>query len=148
MILAKILISAYLTGIVCVASPMSPKDQWLTGTFKVKPVVPELQAKMLEHMRGNSLEPIKLSFARSASGDVGLPSLGHYYLVAIAYVGDKRDEKAVPAGLSLSVDVDRKGVAYVTSYRLTSERGTSHLVAVLASEVPLKGVVSVCGAAQ
>jgi hypothetical protein len=97
---------------------------------------------------GVFLEPVDVSVARAESGDESLPSSINYYLARVGYIGNQSLHKIVPGGLSLSVDVDDNRTAYVTSYRLTSERGTSEIAVLLSSKIALKGLVSICSAAD
>ena len=51
-------------------------------------------------------------------------------------------------GTSLSVDVDPGRIAYVTSFRLSREHGSSEAAVILVSDTALIGVVAACVAAE
>jgi hypothetical protein len=102
----------------CMAPALGRGEHWVPGEYVAKPVVTELQDKMIERLNGRSFEQIDLLLAKSASGDADLSSPGYYYLAKAAYVAGKEKQTAIPSGISLSMDVNTEGVAYVTSYRL------------------------------
>lgn len=132
----------------CACASSVGDQQWLSGDHKVIPVVRELQSEMIRRLDDLSFIPIEVSLARSATGDTTLPRTRHYYLAKVGYIGGGRDPRGYPRGISFSVDVNSSGVAYVTSYRLTHEQGSSEIAVVLVSQSPLTAVVSLCGAAE
>jgi hypothetical protein len=102
---------------------------------------------MLSRLGNRSLQRVDASFAKRATGISDLPRSKNYYLARVGYLG-WRGFAPFPDGISLGIDVDRQGVAYVTSFRLTREDGASEYAAVLISQTPLKGLVSICSAAE
>lgn len=131
----------------CSCAEVIPERQWLSGYHAVTPVLQPRQSEMLQRLGSRSIEEIDLSTARTIAVNRSVPPGKRYYLARAGYIGDgKRGE--IPGGLSLSVDVDVQGIAYVASYRLTRARGTSELAVVLTSDASLRQVVSRCGAAE
>jgi hypothetical protein len=133
---------------ICTSSAAGEGHHWLSGEHKIVPVVERLQAEMLKRLTVRQLRPITQSMAKAASEDSQLPISKHYYLAKVGFVGRSNSQPVNPRGVSLGVDVDSKGVAYVTSFTLTSERGVSELAVVLSSPTPLRRVVSQCDSAQ
>ena len=129
----------------CVRQTAGINHTWLSGDYAATPVVQNLQGKMRKLLHRSALAPIPRSLAQAAIASPRLPANKHYYLAKVGYFGQ---QGSVPAGLSLSVDVNSRGVAYVTSFRLTSDTRTSELVAVISSQTALKGLVSQCRAAE
>lgn len=128
-------------------NPPPQQYQWLSGTFAVKPVLAESQAKIMASLSGHAFEEIAFPEAQGLTG-TELPASMHYYIAKAAYVGAHRGTGEPPRGTSLSFSVDSREIGYVTSYRLTWESGHSEFAAVLASPYPLKAVVALCGAAE
>lgn len=147
MILATLLMASSMGGHCMSPSPMHA-EHWLSGEYLVKQVVIDAQDEMMARLKGRPFKRIDLPLAKSASGTNDLSPGRYYYLAKATYVGGKAKSNSIPRGISLSVDVSTRGLAYVTSYRLTSEHGSSELAVVLISQTPLKGVVPVCGAAE
>lgn len=94
------------------------------------------------------MRSISESKAAELTGGADFAHGAYYYLVEVAYRGRISDLGGNNGGLKFGVDVDETGVAYITSFRLTSESGESNLPVVLASEKPLRKVVSICGSAD
>lgn len=126
---------------------MSPRQKWLTGDYRVVPVATEHQAQVMEDVKRGAADEVNEVVAKTVTGNPNLPSTAHYYLVRVGYVGDA-PSGTVPIGVSMSVDVDTEGVAYVSSFVLSHARGTSEIAAILASPTPIKRVQSSCGAAE
>lgn len=122
--------------------------QWLSGDYRALPVLKQNQQETLKRLKNNELQEIDASLARTVSGVGELPSSRHYYLARAGYVGGPNPKGGLPGGLSLSVDVDQGGTAYVTSYRLTREHNMSDLAVVIVSQTRLKDMKSFCGAAE
>ena len=131
----------------CVPMGHEPKYEPMLGNYKITAVSDAQQKKMLRRLKGNRPTPLTHFAAAAATGDPNLRAK-HYYLVRAGYVADEKLTGTVPRGLSLSVDVDRNGVAYITSYILSRQQGTAAVAVVLASDIPIKRVVSICGAAE
>lgn len=72
----------------------------------------------------------------------------YYYIASMSFIGNEGEVNKPPSGLSFSLDVDSMGMAYVTSFRLTRQQAVSRVPILLISEIPLKGVTSLCRAAE
>lgn len=129
------------------APPAASNHVWLSGDFNVKVVSKRHQDEITKSIDNNNIKEIDATTAREITEDTKLSSK-YYYTAKIAYFGNGRAPSSFPSGLALSVDVDDRKIAYVTSYRLTSEREPAEISVVLTSQIPLNGVQSICGAAE
>lgn len=146
MLLPTLLLLATSVSAPC-ARPPRHTGRWLRGEYLARPVIAERQTQVMARLGSRSLERIDLPLARAATGDSGIAPAKHYYLAKAAYVGGPRRPTALPAGTSFGVDVDTRGIAYITSFRLTREHGASPVAVVLISDTALTGVVAGCTAA-
>jgi hypothetical protein len=145
-------------ALLLIAGPLAPGEscscaavksqRWLTGNYQVKPVAVPLTENTEKRLARARLLSISADAARSMLGGTSPPVARYYYLGRVAYIGGKKHFTVAPPGLTLSIDESQDGVAYVTSFLLTKENGTSSLAVVLTSDVPLKGLVSLCSAAE
>lgn len=143
------LAASLITSTATLCSPTPEADHtWLPGEFYAQAAPREFQAELIDKLENSSIIEIDNSAAEKFIKINNHHISKKYYIAKIGYFGNDRPPQSYPSGLSLSVDVDNNDIAYVTSYRLTSERSTSELVVVLTSQVELKGVVSICGAAE
>ena len=133
---------------VCAPDTAGKNRRWVRGEYAATPVLRARQTAAIRSFKGRLLIPVSVSFARAATGNRTLKAGRYYYLAQAAYHGSGIEPRNLPAGLSLALDVDHKGTAYVTSFRLTPEKGTSKIAAVLTSQTRLKSVVSLCSAAE
>ena len=100
---------------------------------------------MIHRVKRGDVEPLDRATAQVATGKDDLPNVSYFYLVRVGYVGP-----AVPGAVEsvdFSVDVDTKGVAYVSSFVLSTSTETAEVAAILASATQLKRVISSCGSA-
>jgi len=148
MIFATLAIVAAAKSADCTSVILNGSHRWLSGEYTAKAVVAERQEEMMTRLKGRTFKRIGRILAKNASGDAHIPSSRYYYLAKGAYVGGKWNSKVIPGGISLSADVDSRKVAYLSSYRLTSEGGSSEYAVVLISQTRLNKVVPVCGAAE
>jgi hypothetical protein len=87
---------------------------------------------------------VKLTRSEAVAATGDRPLLApHYYLARVGYASEPRLTAIVPAGLALSLDVDRHGVAYVTSYILSRQSCTAAIAVVLNRQRPIKRVMAV-----
>lgn len=126
---------------------VSDDHRWLTGNYKVMPVDAQYQATAISRVNRGELEEVDAAVAKAMTGRSALPLASHYYLVRVGYVG-AAPVGTVNTGLSLSVDVDAEGVAYVSSFVLSHTLKRTEIAAVLSSSTRLKRVVSTCGSAE
>ena len=131
----------------CIPMGSEPKFDPIPGKFKVVPAREAAQSTLLKRVAGQPLVMLSRSDAVRATGDKALDAR-HYYLARAGFVADPRATGAVPRGLALSLEVDRNGVAYVTSFILSRQEGTAAIAVVLATERPINRVIAVCGAAE
>jgi hypothetical protein len=147
MLVATLLSIAYQVASPCVPMGTEPKYEAVAGNYKVVPVREALQTRFLRRLKGRGLVALTQGDALVAAGDNSLVGR-HFYLARAGYVAEPRATGVVPTGLQLSVDVDSKGVAYVTSYILSRQQGAAAIAVLVSSERPIKRVVAVCGAAE
>lgn len=119
----------------------------LTGDYEVVPVSPNLQREMMQRVTRGGIQEVDVGRANSMVGMSALPKAAHYYLVRVGLVGDGPDGM-VPSGVSMKAEANAYGDVYVTSFRLSHSDATFEIAAVVASPTPLKGIVSICGAAE
>jgi hypothetical protein len=131
----------------CVPPRSEPKYDAVPGHYKVIPARDAVQRRLLKLVDGNGLVRLTRSQAIAATGDKTLHAR-HYYLARAGYVAEPRLTATVPRGLALSINVDRNGVGYVTSYILSRQVGTAAIAVVVTSEKSIRRVVAVCGAAE
>lgn len=124
----------------------SANQRWLSGDYKVVPVAAQHQANVLRGLKRGVLRDVSAREANAVSS-APLPTAMHYYLARIGYLGSA-SPGTVPAGISMSVDADTEGVAYVTTFRLGASSSMSEFAAVLTSPTALNRLVSTCGAAE
>ena len=122
--------------------------QYHAGNHAVRQVTASLQADALTLLQDRLLLPIDATQAATlASG--WKPGAQHHYLAKAAFIGALKPGEALPAGITFNLDVTDTGGAFVSSFRITGDHSsTAQAAVILASDRPLTGVVSICGAAQ
>ncbi|HEY0778168.1 MAG TPA: hypothetical protein VGD56_09400 [Gemmatirosa sp.] len=149
MLLPALLLLATSARADCTPRAMRHTSRWLHGTYVATPVVADRQGRAMARLGRRPFERVDLAAARAASGDSGIGPAKHYYLAkAAAYVGRWEGKLIIPPKLTMSVDVDARGTAYVTTFLLSAEREASTFAVVLVSDTPLRRVVPVCLAAE
>ena len=106
----------------------------------------EYQAKILPTVKRGELKSLDRSAPQAIAGDIALPNVSHYYLIRVGYVGPNVPEAF--DNVSLGVNVGSDGVACVSSFVLSRMTDTSEAAAILASQTPIKRVISKCGSAE
>lgn len=140
-----LLIGAAASAAICVNH--APQGQWKMGHFNTAPISSALTPRLAQQMERRGLKEITAHLAKSLAGDATLPFARHYYVTRAVFYGNEGDLDRLPQGVRVSVDVQSSGVAYLQSYRLTSQTRLSTAPIILISDSPLTGVVAMCGAA-
>lgn len=140
------LAAVFLANTACVSTVPGPQE-WLKGKYSAEQVATDRQRAMFALLKNQTFLKVTPSVARAAT-KAELPEAKYFYVAKASIVGGGIRPDALPGGISVSVDVNKQGIAHITSFRLSTEQGTSEMAVILASETPIKGVVAICGAAQ
>lgn len=120
--------------------------QWIMGNQEaVRAVAPALQPQALALLKDALLVPIEPAQASAWGG--GTPAAAkHLYLAKAAFIGKPGDSAQ---DVTFHLDLTATGTAYVASFRVTRDHAsTTQAAVILASDRPLTGIVSICGAAE
>lgn len=128
---------------ICASGPVSPDTQWQQASREVVPVAQAMQGIALERLADSDILPIDEKSARLLSGR-DLSKRRNYYVLKAGYWGPDNSSGTVPANLSMDVDIDAEGTAFVVSFRITSDAHPAEFAAVLATDAEVRTVVSRC----
>jgi hypothetical protein len=117
------------------------------GNFTAVPVSSSIAPKLANELERRALKKITVNLARSLTRGSTIPAGKHYYVSRAVFYGDEGEIDHLPRGVVVSVNVQRDGVAYLQSYRLTAQTGLSTAPVILISDSRLSGVITMCGAA-
>lgn len=132
---------------VCVHIQVDENHVWQKVASEVVPVVQSMQKSSFERLGNADFVRVNFETALSLVG-TALSDRRNYYVVRAGYWGKKDAIEEMPEKLSMGVDIDSEGTAFVVSFRITADAYPIEAAAILATDADVRNVVTGCMSIQ